>query len=119
MSLAGGSRVRVEAPPAFALVQPGSRRAIGTLALFGAIQIADAVLTFVGIARFGPGIEANPVLAFYVATFGAGVTLAAAKSLAMAAAMLLHVRSHHFALALLNVGYVFGALVPWAVTLAR
>ena len=87
--------------------------------MFAVIQVADAVLTFVGIARFGPGIEANPVLAFYVVTFGAGVTLMAAKSVALAAAMVLYVRSHHLALSLLTLGYLFGAIVPWAVTLAR
>lgn len=38
-----------------------------TFGLFLAVQFADAVQTVSGISRFGPAIEANPILSFYVA----------------------------------------------------
>lgn len=101
--------------PLVAITLPGSRtRGVSSLALFGAVQIADAVLTSAGMARFGPAIEANPILLFYVCTFGVAGTLIVAKLVAIAGAALLHAYSYHLVLAILTVTYVFGAIVPWA-----
>ena len=48
----------------FTLTLPGSKcHAYWALLLFVAVQIADGAQTYLGILRFGPGIEANPLLA--------------------------------------------------------
>lgn len=89
-------------------------RAIGTLALFMAVQCADAALTAHGIERFGPAIEANPILSFYLGVTGTAATLIAAKSVALCGGGLLYLFGRYAALAVLTVVVVFGAIVPWA-----
>ena len=84
------------------------------LALFAAVQLADGIMTFAGVESFGPSAEGNPVLFFYITTFGAGATLVGAKSLAIALATTLHLRAHHLALVVLTVVYVLAAIGPWA-----
>ena len=97
---------------------PGSHtRAIWIFALFIAVQLADAAQTAYGISRFGPAIEANPILSFCIAAFGAGAALVGAKMVAIVGGAALHVCSYHFVLVALTVAYVFGAVVPWAVVL--
>jgi hypothetical protein len=94
---------------------PGSNTpAITLLALFTAVQILDAMLTWAGIVRFGTAIEANPLLSAAFDHFGAGATLGAAKLFAIACALVLHLRSHYLVLSVLTVLYVFGAIVPWS-----
>jgi hypothetical protein len=95
-----------------------STPALLPLALFGALQIADAVLTIAGVQRFGPAAEANPLLASAITSFGAYTTLAAAKAVALILGVALHVRSQHLVLAMLTVIYVFFAVCPWAIALA-
>jgi hypothetical protein len=93
---------------------PGSAtRGIAAVALFAAVQAADAILTLEGIARFGPSVESNPLLALYMMMLGAGPALSIAKVVAVALGMLLHGARWHGTLALLTVFYVFGALLPW------
>jgi len=70
-------------------------------------------MTAAGVAQFGAGIEGNPVLTFYATTLGIGVTVVAAKLFCIAAGMLLHLRAKHLALAILTLGYVLGAVMPW------
>jgi hypothetical protein len=86
---------------------------MAAVALFVAVQIADGVLTFAGIARFGPAVESNPLLALSIASLGAGATLSIAKSLAVVFGLILHRVGCHLALALLTVLYVFAAVLPW------
>ena len=94
---------------------PGSRtRAVWTLALFAAIQLADATMTAAGVAQLGVGAEGNPLLIFFAGAVGIGAALAAAKIFAIGCATLLHLRARHLTLAILTVGYVIGAIVPWA-----
>jgi hypothetical protein len=92
-------------------------RAYWALALFVAVQIADGVLTAVGIGRFGPTIEANPILVHSIQAFGSGPALLGAKSVAILAGSLLHAHSYHLVLTLLTVAYVFATLIPWAILL--
>jgi hypothetical protein len=98
---------------------PNSKtNALWALALFIAVQIADGVLTLAGIARFGTGVEGNPVLVYSIQIFGSGVSLLCAKAVAIAGGSVLHVYSYHLVLAILTVGYVFATLIPWALLLA-
>jgi len=98
---------------------PGTRtRAIVSLALFTAVQVADASMTAVGVRRFGLGAEGNPLVSFYIQTWGLAAGLMGAKLIAVAAGLVLHALSRHLELALLTVVFVFGAIVPWAWALA-
>jgi hypothetical protein len=108
----------VAARQVFSQKLPNSNtRACWALALFIAVQIADGVLTAVGIGRFGPGIEANPILVHTMILFGSSAALCAAKSVAIAAGAVLHVYSYHLMLAILTVAYVFATLLPWTLLL--
>jgi hypothetical protein len=103
----------------FSLTLPGSQsRAFWSLLLFVAVQLADGALTYMGILRFGPAIEANPLLSFCAAVFGASSALVVAKTVAIIGGTTLHVFSQHFVLAALTVTCVFGAIVPWAMVLS-
>jgi len=98
---------------------PGSQtRALWTLALFAAIQVADGALTAAGIAQFGPRIEGNPLIHYAAQDFGLGAAIVGAKLLAISCATVLHLQSRHLALAILTVTYVAGAIVPWTFVLA-
>jgi len=96
------------------LTLPGSAtRGISAVALFAAVQLADGILTLAGVARFGPGMESNPILSVSMMTLGPGATLSIAKLVAVALATVLHGARSHLALALLTVFYVFAAVLPW------
>jgi hypothetical protein len=97
---------------------PGSNTpAITLFALFTVVQVLDAMLTRTGVHRFGAGIEGNPLLALLFAHFGTGATLGVAKLFAVTCALILHLRSHYLVLSLLTLFYVFGAIIPWSLTL--
>jgi hypothetical protein len=89
------------------------------LALFIAVQIGDACSTAAGVAQFGHSIEANPFLASLMAAWGTTGALVAGKTMAIAGGVVLHIYSRHVTLALLTVGYVFAAIVPWAFVLTQ
>ena len=97
---------------------PGSQtRAIGTLALFAAVQVADASLTAMGVNRFGIAAEANPVVSFYISVCGIP-GLIGVKAVAVAAGTVLHTCSQYLILAVLTVFSVFAAVLPWSWALA-
>ena len=102
----------------FAKTLPNSKtRAIWALALFAAVQVADGVLTSLGVARFGIAVEANPLLVRSMIAFGSGSVLLAAKSIAILGGSVLHAYSYHLLLAVLTVSYVFATVLPWALLL--
>lgn len=93
---------------------PGSTtRGIATVALFAAVQVADGVLTLAGVARFGPTVESNPILAQSIVAIGPATTLAIAKAIAVLLGTILHATRWHLALVLLTLFYVFAAVIPW------
>ena len=99
---------------------PGSEtRALWTLALFAAIQLADGALTAAGIAQFGPQAEGNPLIQMLASGAGFGAALVVSKGLAVFCATVLHLNARHLTLALLTLAYVMGAIVPWTYVLAR
>jgi hypothetical protein len=87
------------------------------LALFAAVQLADASLTVMGVDRFGIGAEANPLVSFYISLCGIP-GLVGVKAVAVAAGAVLHTCSQHLILAALTVFSVFAAVLPWAWALA-
>ena len=99
---------------------PGTEtRALWTLALFAAIQLADGALTAAGIAQYGPRAEGNPLIQMLAEGAGIGMALVLSKTIAVSCATVLHLTARHLTLALLTVAYVLGAIVPWTYVLAR
>jgi hypothetical protein len=76
-------------------------------------QACDGVLTYVGVSVYGIGMEGNPLLAWLMQTMGHGAGLAAAKGVAGAFGIVLHLGSVHRVLAALALLYVAAAVVPW------
>ena len=80
-------------------------------------QCFDGVFTYVGVVSFGMSIEANPLIATVMHTFGHGVGLTGAKLIAAALGICLHLRQVHSAVAVLAGFYIVVAIVPWVVIL--
>lgn len=89
------------------------------LLVFLVAQLLDGVFTYVGISRFGEAIEANPLLSWYIATFGAGVAVVGAKALAVACAAALHLCDRHRTVAVLTLVYLVAAVWPWTLIIWR
>jgi hypothetical protein len=83
------------------------------LAAFTIVQFADGYLTHMGVSRFGHGIEANPILVWYIAAFGAGTALVGAKSLAVVCGVVLYLNARHLAVGMLTLTYLVAAIWPW------
>jgi len=84
------------------------------LAAFLIAQALDGALTYFGVLTFGVGIEANPIVAWYVTAVGAGLALIGVKMLAVACAAALHWQEMHRTLGALTVLYLAAAILPWA-----
>ncbi len=91
----------------------------GNLAVlsFLCAQAGDGVLTYVGLAAFGPQAEGNPLLAALMAAVGAGPALAGVKLMAGSLGILLHLFGAHRLLAILTLFYLGAAVVPWTALL--
>jgi hypothetical protein len=87
------------------------------LVAFLLVQCFDGVFTYVGVTAFGPGIEANPVVAGLMAHLGSGPGLLSAKMMAGVLGICLHFREVHFAVAMLTGFYAAAAIAPWTLIL--
>jgi hypothetical protein len=116
------------ATPALLLKRPATARAWASRArpsLFGDVvvivfllaQCFDGVFTYVGVLSFGLSIEANPLIATLMNTFGHGVALTGAKVIAALLGICLHLRQIHSAVAVLAGFYIVVAIVPWVMIL--
>ena len=81
--------------------------------IFLLAQCADGVFTYVGVMSFGMGIEANPIVASLMSTFGHGAGLTGAKLVAGVLGIVLHICEVHLAVAMLAGFYIAAAIVPW------
>jgi hypothetical protein len=98
----------------------GTRRdGFGDLALvlFLLAQVADGVLTYVGVSTYGVHMEGNPIIGWLMGAMGQGPALAAAKLMAGCFGVILHVSAVHKAVALLAGFYLVGAIGPWVAVL--
>lgn len=87
------------------------------LLIFVLTQIADGAFTYIGVHTFGVHIEANPLLGWYIAAFGVGLTLLGAKTLAILCAAALHLHAMHRTLGFLTIVYLAMAVWPWTIML--
>ena len=92
---------------------PRSLFGIGALVAFVIAQLCDGLITYIGVHTFGQGIEANPILSWYMVAFGAGAALFAAKGLAIACAVLLYRFAHYRTIGALTLFYYALAVQPW------
>ncbi len=80
-------------------------------------QALDGVLTYLGVTRFGLGLEANPLIGSALPVLGVSATVTAAKLVAAGLGILLHLRGVHAAVAALTALYLAAAVVPWTAIL--
>jgi hypothetical protein len=83
------------------------------LVIFVALQVADGVLTYAAVERFGTSAEGNPILATWMMLTGAAPALLGAKLLACACGAVLYVAGVHRVLIGLSALYLFAAVMPW------
>jgi hypothetical protein len=83
------------------------------LAIFILLQLADGMLTYAAVGRFGTSAEGNPILASWIAITGVAPALLAAKLMACACGGVLYVAGVHRVLVGLSALYLFAAVVPW------
>jgi hypothetical protein len=83
------------------------------LVVFVLLQLADGVLTYAAVERFGTAAEGNPILAAWIAMTGAAPALVGAKMIACVCGGILYAAGVHHVLAALSALYLFAAVVPW------
>jgi hypothetical protein len=91
-----------------------SRSRFGDLVLvvFLCAQVLDGAFTYLGVVSFGVR-EGNPLIEHYMHAIGLGPSLTAAKLVAAACAIVLHVLTFHRMLAVLTLVYLSFAILPW------
>lgn len=99
--------------PTARFANPTRRVADIVVVVFLLAQACDGVFTYVGVSLYGVGIEGNPLLAWLMAAIGEGPALAAAKVMAGALGIALHLTAVHRILAALSAFYVAVAILPW------
>jgi uncharacterized protein DUF5658 len=89
------------------------------LAIFVLLQLADGVLTYAAIERFGASAEGNPILGTWIMITGAVPALVGAKLLACACGGVLYATGVHRVLVGLSALYLFAAVMPWLQILSQ
>jgi hypothetical protein len=84
---------------------------------FVLMQCLDGVFTYLGVAIWGPAIEANPLISSAMAASGVVVAVGGAKVVAIGLGILLHLRRVHNLVALLTAIYFTVAILPWTALL--
>ena len=83
------------------------------LVFFVLLQLADGVLTYAAVERFGTAAEGNPILATWIVITGTAPALIGAKLIACACGGVLYAAGVHRVLAALSALYLFFAVMPW------
>jgi Domain of unknown function (DUF5658) len=91
------------------------RSRFGDLAVLSFLlaQAADGALTYVGVRHLGLAVEANPLIAWLIASFGEAGALTGAKLVAGGFGIALHLSAVHKVVAGLTLFYVVVAVLPW------
>lgn len=121
-SLEHSARSHARPRTLFSLVwKPWVRRPsrFGDLAVvaFFVVQVLDGVFTYLGILTYGSAVEANPVVASMMQTFGDARGLMTAKLAAATLGAALHLYRVHGLVAVLTALYLAAAILPWAALL--
>ena len=89
------------------------------LIFFVLLQLADGVLTYAAVQRFGASAEGNPLLATWMVITGTTPALIGAKLLACACGGVLYAAGVHRVLAGLSALYLIAAVMPWLKILSQ
>jgi hypothetical protein len=95
------------------LSKRGPSRAQILLLAFVTVQALDGILSYVGVSLHGPGVEANPLVAWYLVALGPAAGFTAAKLFAVMCGVVLYVTARHRLVAILTLLYLAFAVVPW------
>ena len=76
-------------------------------------QCLDGTFTYLGVATWGPGIEANPLVSSAMGVAGVAGGVLSAKAIAIGFGIVLHLRRVHNLVAALTAIYVAAAILPW------
>jgi hypothetical protein len=101
---------------ALALHMPARRRlskAEFVWVAFVVVQALDGAMSYIGVRTFGSWIEANPLVAWYAATFGPAIAFTAVKLFAVACGTMLYLMARHRTVAALTLFYLAFAVAPW------
>ena len=86
-------------------------------AAFLLTQILDGVLTYAGVSMFGIAAEGNPILAYFMSSYGEALALFGAKVIAALCGVALYMLAVDRLLAVLTLVYVGAAIIPWTLVL--
>jgi hypothetical protein len=111
-------RIRARGTPVATPHHMGLRQEPLVLFIFVVAQALDGTLTYAGIRQMGMGVELNQLLVFYMETFGIGVALVGAKTVACACGLILYAAQYHRPLAVAAGAYLGVAVVPWLIALS-
>jgi len=81
--------------------------------VFVTVQALDGVMSYIGVSVHGPGIEANPLVGWYMGVFGPALGFMIAKLFAVTCGGVLYVTARHRWVAALTLLYVVFAVGPW------
>jgi len=85
---------------------------------FVTVQALDGAMSYIGVFTHGLGIEANPLVAWYMSAFGPALGFTAAKLFAVTCGSILYITARHRWVAALTLLYLAFAVGPWAHVLA-
>jgi hypothetical protein len=85
---------------------------------FVTVQALDGAMSYVGVSLYGLGIEANPLVAWYLSLFGPAVGFTAAKLFAVTCGAVLYYTARYRWVAILTLFYLVFAVGPWVHVLA-
>jgi hypothetical protein len=80
---------------------------------FVTVQALDGVMSYIGVHRHGLSVEANPLVSWYLITFGPAIGFAAAKLFAISCGAVLYITDRHRWVAALTLLYILFAVGPW------
>jgi hypothetical protein len=80
---------------------------------FVIVQALDGVMSYVGVSLHGPGIEANPLVGWYLSAFGPAVGFTMAKLFAVTCGSVLYFTARYRWVAILTLVYLIFAVGPW------
>jgi hypothetical protein len=105
-------------PPVHATIRQHVASWFGDIVIvvFIVAQLLDGVFTYLGVMTFGVS-EGNPLIAHYMHWMGVGPSLAMAKMVAVAGALVLHLLAFHRILGVLTLLYLSMAVLPWTYVL--
>lgn len=84
-----------------------------TLTVYILSQLADGILTYIGVSTLGMEAEGNPLLVLIMSLVGVGFGLVVAKFAGLILGIILYRYGFHKLVVGLTIFYVVVAIIPW------